>query len=42
MEEINREIGLTQMLRGMSPDDGDGVGSVAEKEKAGEHAEAVR
>lgn len=47
LEEINREIGLTQMLGGVedSPE-GDGVGSEAEKEKQQhqvrqEHAEAA-
>lgn len=39
MEEINHEIGLTQMLRGSSPQGaGSDVGDM-EKEKIGEHAE---
>lgn len=41
MEEINHEIGLTQMLRGSSPHGaGSDVGDV-EKEKIGEHAESL-
>ena len=40
MEEINHEIGLTQMLRGSSGTGGSDV-AVAEKEKLGEHSVAA-
>lgn len=39
MEEINQEIGLTQMLRGIS--DSPDVGEEAEREKLDEHAVEV-
>lgn len=41
MEEINQEIGLTQMLRGSPQGGGSEAGDLMEKEKAGEHTESV-
>lgn len=40
MEEINHEIGLTQLLRGSPNGAGSDVGDL-EKEKIGEHSESV-